>query len=110
MVGRGEHEHPNVVVARTFSKIYGMAGLRLGYAIGPEAKIAAMAPYASWSNANAAVLSAAHPADARLVNLHLKRNWTLDVSAATGGSTTVSAQMASPPRSRASRTRTSCRA
>ena len=50
---------PNVVVARTFSKIYGMAGLRLGYAIGPEAKIAAMAPYASWSNANAAVLSAA---------------------------------------------------
>jgi histidinol-phosphate aminotransferase len=51
--------HPNVVVARTFSKIYGMAGLRLGYAIGLEAKIAAMAPYASWSNANAAVLSAA---------------------------------------------------
>ncbi|MFI5119201.1 MAG: histidinol-phosphate transaminase [Thermoanaerobaculia bacterium] len=51
--------HPNVVVARTFSKIYGMAGLRLGYAIGPEAKIAAMAPYASWSNTNAAVLSAA---------------------------------------------------
>ena len=51
--------HPNVVVARTFSKIYGMAGLRLGYAIGPEAKIAAMAPYASWSNTNSAVLAAA---------------------------------------------------
>ncbi len=50
--------HPNVVVARTFSKIYGMAGLRLGYAIGPEAKIAAMAPYASWSNTNSAVLAA----------------------------------------------------
>jgi histidinol-phosphate aminotransferase len=27
-------ENPRVVVARTFSKIYGMAGLRLGYAIG----------------------------------------------------------------------------
>ena len=51
--------HPNVVVARTFSKIYGMAGMRLGYAIGSAAKIAAMAPWASWSNANAAVLAAA---------------------------------------------------
>jgi histidinol-phosphate aminotransferase len=51
--------HPNVVVARTFSKIYGMAGLRLGYAIGPEPKIAAMAPFASWSNTNSAVLAAA---------------------------------------------------
>ena len=50
---------PNVVVARTFSKIYGMAGLRLGYAVGSEEKIAAMSPYACWSNANAAVLSAA---------------------------------------------------
>jgi histidinol-phosphate aminotransferase len=30
-------EHPHVVVARTFSKAYGMAGLRIGYAIGrPE--------------------------------------------------------------------------
>lgn len=51
--------HPNVVVARTFSKIYGMAGLRLGYAVGSAAKIAAMAKYATFSNANAAVLSAA---------------------------------------------------
>jgi len=51
--------HPNLVVARTFSKIYGMAGLRLGYAIGSAARIAAMAPWASWSNANAAVLAAA---------------------------------------------------
>ena len=25
--------HPNVIVARTFSKIYGMAGMRLGYSI-----------------------------------------------------------------------------
>ena len=27
------HDKPNVVVIRTFSKIYGMAGLRLGYAV-----------------------------------------------------------------------------
>ena len=51
--------HPNVVVARTFSKIYGMAGLRLGYAVGSKETIASMAPYASWSNTNASVLAAA---------------------------------------------------
>ncbi len=49
---------PNVVVARTFSKIYGMAGLRLGYAVGTRETIAKMSPYASWSNTNAAVLAA----------------------------------------------------
>jgi histidinol-phosphate aminotransferase len=52
-------KRPNVVVARTFSKIYGMAGMRLGYAVSSKDTIAAMAPYASWSNANAAVLAAA---------------------------------------------------
>ncbi len=51
--------HPNVVVARTFSKIYGMAGMRLGYAVGSKETIATMAPYASWSNTNASVLAAA---------------------------------------------------
>jgi histidinol-phosphate aminotransferase len=49
---------PNVVVARTFSKIYGMAGLRLGYAIGTEERIAELAKFAAWNNTNAAVLSA----------------------------------------------------
>jgi histidinol-phosphate aminotransferase len=28
--------HPNVVLLRTFSKVYGLCGLRAGYAIGPE--------------------------------------------------------------------------
>ncbi|MDL2717176.1 MAG: aminotransferase class I/II-fold pyridoxal phosphate-dependent enzyme [Acidobacteriota bacterium] len=55
LIGR----YPNVVVARTFSKIYGMAGMRLGYAVGSKETIATMAPYASWSNANAGVLAAA---------------------------------------------------
>lgn len=31
--------HTNVIVLRTFSKAYGLAGLRLGYAIGPESLI-----------------------------------------------------------------------
>jgi len=49
----------NLVVVRTFSKIYGMAGLRLGYAVASEPVIAAMARHALPSNANAAVLEAA---------------------------------------------------
>src|SRR5450830_21018 len=75
-------KHPNVVVARTFSKIYGMAGLRLGYAVGSKETIAAMAPYASWSNTNAAVLAAAAAslADPNLVPrqkklLNVTRKW-----------------------------------
>lgn len=34
--------HPNVVVARTFSKAYGLAGLRIGYALAPEPVAVAM--------------------------------------------------------------------
>ena len=49
---------PRVVVARTFSKIYGLAGMRLGYALGARETIARMRPYKIWSNANAAVLEA----------------------------------------------------
>ncbi len=36
---RGEQQlgrYPNLVVLRTFSKAYGLAGLRVGYAVGPE--------------------------------------------------------------------------
>jgi histidinol-phosphate aminotransferase len=32
----------NLVVLRTFSKVYGLAGLRMGYAIGPAALLAEM--------------------------------------------------------------------
>jgi len=50
---------PNVVVTRTFSKVYGMAGMRLGYAVASVANAEALRAHASWSNANAAVLAAA---------------------------------------------------
>jgi histidinol-phosphate aminotransferase len=50
---------PNLVVARTFSKIYGMAGMRVGYAVGSEANIEAMRRYASWNSVNCAALSGA---------------------------------------------------
>lgn len=52
-------EHPNLVVTRTFSKVYGMAGMRLGYAVATEENAKALQAQASWSNANAAVLAAA---------------------------------------------------
>jgi histidinol-phosphate aminotransferase len=42
-------EDPRVVVARTFSKAYGMAGLRLGYAVGHVDTIRKMAEWESGS-------------------------------------------------------------
>jgi histidinol-phosphate aminotransferase len=38
-------EGKNVIVTRTFSKIYGMAGLRIGYIAGPPEMIKRMVPY-----------------------------------------------------------------
>lgn len=43
---------PNVVVLRTFSKIYGLAGLRVGYAFGPKRLIRAMSSHRLWNNIN----------------------------------------------------------
>jgi len=51
--------HPNLVVARTFSKIYGMAGMRLGYGITSLANAEALRAQAAWGNTNIAVLEAA---------------------------------------------------
>jgi histidinol-phosphate aminotransferase len=50
---------PNLVVARTFSKIYGMAGLRLGYALTSRSNAEALRSHAAWANTNVAVLEAA---------------------------------------------------
>jgi len=36
------HEYPNVTVLRTFSKAYGLAGLRVGYAVAPVAVATAL--------------------------------------------------------------------
>lgn len=50
---------PNVIVARTFSKVYGMAGMRLGYAVGAKETIALISSQLTQDNCNAAVLAAA---------------------------------------------------
>jgi histidinol-phosphate aminotransferase len=66
---------PNLVVTRTFSKIYGMAGMRLGYAVTSRANADALRAHSSWANANAAVLAAAQAslADESLVAGHRER-------------------------------------
>jgi histidinol-phosphate aminotransferase len=48
-----------VIVTRTFSKIYGMAGLRLGYAIAREDLIGKMSAYKIWLNTNVLTVAAA---------------------------------------------------
>ena len=50
---------PNLILARTFSKIYGMAGMRLGYALASAANAEALRAQAAWSNVNVAVAEAA---------------------------------------------------
>lgn len=52
-------KYPNLIVARTFSKIYGMAGMRLGYAISTRENIRAMRASKLWSSTNEAVMNAA---------------------------------------------------
>jgi histidinol-phosphate aminotransferase len=51
--------HPNVVVARTFSKIHGLAGMRLGYAVASPDNARALREHQSWNDTNAGVLAAA---------------------------------------------------
>ena len=46
-------DHPNLVLMRTFSKIYGLAGLRLGYGIGHPDFIAALEKIRQPFNTNA---------------------------------------------------------
>src|SRR5438067_6594004 len=47
-----------VILARTFSKVYGMAGIRLGYAVATPALIAAMRPHQLDTNINAVAAAA----------------------------------------------------
>ncbi|HVF35146.1 MAG TPA: histidinol-phosphate transaminase [Candidatus Saccharimonadia bacterium] len=51
--------HPNVLVTRTFSKGYGLAGLRLGYAVGHPNVVATLNRLRESFNANALALVAA---------------------------------------------------
>jgi histidinol-phosphate aminotransferase len=51
--------HPNLIVARTFSKIYGLAGLRVGYCVAQPATMKLMRPHQTWDSVNIMALTAA---------------------------------------------------
>ncbi|MDQ2976234.1 MAG: histidinol-phosphate transaminase [Acidobacteriota bacterium] len=52
-------QYPNLIVARTFSKVYGMAGLRCGYCIARPELIQNMRSQQSWDSVNIMALVAA---------------------------------------------------
>ncbi len=85
---RGEsviHDYPNLVLLRTFSKAYGLAGLRVGYAIGPEyvmdaARAVAIPFSVSGLAQRAAIVSLEHEAELleRVATLARRRDLVFD--------------------------------
>lgn len=67
---------PNLIVARTFSKIFGMAGLRCGYGISSRETIKAMSAQAAFDSMNIMALAAAQASlgDVQHVAAGRKRN------------------------------------
>ncbi|MFL6588572.1 MAG: pyridoxal phosphate-dependent aminotransferase [Chthoniobacterales bacterium] len=69
-------DYPNLVVARTFSKIYGMAGLRCGYCVAQPGKIELMRTQQSWDSVSVMAIVAARASldDAAQVTNGLRNN------------------------------------
>jgi len=69
-------QYPNLIVARTFSKIYGMAGLRCGYCIARPELIQRMRSQQTWDSVNIMALVAASASlqDAEQVEQGRRRN------------------------------------
>ncbi len=80
--------HPNLVVARTFSKIYAMAGMRCGYAVAQKETIRKLAAQQQWDPLNVVALAGArasvadqrHVPAAREQNLQTKRWLSTELS------------------------------
>ncbi len=51
--------HRNLIVARTFSKIYGMAGLRCGYCVAQPEAMQRLRPHQTWDSVNIMAITAA---------------------------------------------------
>jgi len=85
------HDHPNLIVARTFSKIHGMAGLRLGYAVAQPGTIAKLHEQQAFDSLNVLVVVAAqaslkdtaHLEKSRRLN-HETRDWLRSSAAGMG--------------------------
>jgi len=75
-----------VIVARTFSKIAGLAGMRLGYAVAPRDQLAVLRPYATGSvnacvrwGAAAALADKANEDKVRRVTVELRKKAIADL-------------------------------
>ena len=53
------NDFPNLIIAKTFSKIYGMAGCRVGYALAREETIKQLVALQPWANAAPGAVSVA---------------------------------------------------
>lgn len=51
-------DNPNIIVAKTFSKIYGLAGARVGYAIAHPKTIEALSAFQPWPDSNVSAVAA----------------------------------------------------
>ena len=74
---------PRVVVTRTFSKVFGMAGLRVGYAIGQPGTLSALAERGSEGTMTGASLATAAAALADTAHLAAERDRNRTLRAAT---------------------------
>jgi histidinol-phosphate aminotransferase len=90
-------KNPRVIVARTFSKAHGMAGLRIGYAVGHADTIKKLSEWEGVNNCNIAALIAANASikDQARLNQERDRNtesrkYTLDWFSRAGFSATDS--------------------
>jgi histidinol-phosphate aminotransferase len=82
-------QYPNLIVARTFSKIYGMAGLRCGYCVTQRANIERMRTHQVFDSVNIMAVVAAlaslkdteHVAQGRKLNSDVKKSVCADLDA-----------------------------
>lgn len=73
--------HPNLIVARTFSKIYGMAGVRCGYGVAQHSVVQRLRQQQTWDSVNVFAIAGAtaslgdskHVIDGRRRNSETKR-------------------------------------
>ena len=82
-------DHPNLIVARTFSKIYGMAGLRCGYCVAQPETIQRLRPHQVWDSVSIMALVAAiaslndsdQVTNGRRLNTETKKNLAVELDA-----------------------------
>jgi histidinol-phosphate aminotransferase len=77
--------HPNLIVTRTFSKAYALAGLRIGYAVSAARTAAVLERLRESFNANGLALAAAEAALADAAHVERARSWNRDERAWVAG-------------------------